>query len=183
MLCFGVYMSFQTYLEDKETMIGYKEVNAVVEGMYAGLGAGEEWLPVETDREELIDSTKAYDNEGNEIKGEKLEGYNKFVFEADMRKQYYDIPYIWYKGYVAEDSEGNSLNITKNENTGMVRVHISENSDSEELITVYYASTSCQKVAYMGSVLGIGIVILHIIMCKKLKVKESENDKLFEQIS
>ena len=175
-LCLGIYISYDTY-SGYYLNNGFEEVENVVNGVYPGLGGGEEWLPVETDLAELIDATKAYDNEGNAYVGEKINGCNKFIFSADMSKEYYDVPCIWYKGFVAEDSQGKFLEIDKTRETGMLRIYISENRDCEETITVYYKGTLIQKIAYVGNVIGIGILIIYLLFCRKevLKIKEDSD--------
>lgn len=175
-LCLGIYISYDTY-SGYYLNNGYEEVENVVNGVYPGLGGGEEWLPVETDLSELVDATKAYDNEGNMYTGKKINGCNKFIFSADMSKEYYDVPCIWYKGFVAEDSQGKFLEIDKTRETGMLRIYISENRDCEETITVYYKGTLIQKIAYVGNVIGIGILIIYLLFCRKevLKIKEDSD--------
>ncbi len=84
-----------------------------------------------------------------------------------MNSKYYDIPYVWYKGYRAVDSEGNEFEINKNKETGLVQVWLPEGGSGMEEITVYYAGTKYQKLAYMGTIIGIVLCTVYIMMSKK----------------
>lgn len=154
------------YLETDNTRI-----EQVINGEVAGLGAGEEWLPIETQREYLTEPEKAADNEGGIVLGEKKEGCTKFVFEADMSKKYYDVPYVWYKGYRAVDRKGNMFEINKNRETGLVQVWLPEGGTGKDEITVYYAGTKYQKLAYAGTIAGIFLGIVYVIINKKKEAR------------
>ena len=171
---FGILVSYNMY-SVYYLNTGFDDINAVIEGRYPGLGGGEEWLPIETQLDELVDSTQVFDDQGIRSVGEKINGCNQFIFEADMSRPFYDIPYVWYKGFEAIDSQGNPLRIDKNYETGMIRIYIDENRNENELITVYYKGTKYQKLAYAGSLLGICTVIIYIIVCKKDLVSYKRN--------
>lgn len=148
-------------------------IEQVVNGEVAGLGAGEEWLPIEAQREYLIQPETAIDNGGGSVSGKKMDGCTKFIFEADMSKTYYDIPYVWYKGYKAFDSKGNTYEINKNRENGLVQVWLPENGTGKEEITVYYAGTKYQKLAYAGTIAGILAGIVYVLANRK---KEAGKD-------
>lgn len=75
--------------------------------------------------------------------------------------------YIWYKGFAAYDSAGNSFDIEKNLDTGLVEVHMPEDGQGIEKITVSYVGTKYQKLAYCGSILGILMLLTYIIVTEK----------------
>ena len=174
-LAYGIFISYETY-SGFYLNVGYEEVNMVVEGKYPGLGGGEEWLPAETQLEELTDCTKVYDNEGNVITGEKSNGHNTFTFVADMSKEYYDVPCLWYKGFAAEDSQGEHCKIGKDPIRGMLRVYVPEQKEGEALVTVYYKGTTAQKVAYIGNMVGVIMMGAYLVLCKKdiIKIKDDK---------
>lgn len=177
-LCYGVYVSYETY-SGYYLNVGYDEINMVVEGQYPGLGGGQEWLPAETDFTKLVDCTLAYDNEGNRTIGEKLNGCNIYTFVAEMSKEYYDVPCLWYKGFVAENSEGERLITDKETGMGLLRVYTSDKQEGEELITVYYEGTLIQKIAYIANIFGGALLIAYYILCKKDLLKiESDNQNM-----
>ena len=53
------------------TNIDTSMVEAVEANSIAGISGGEEWLPINGDRQYMTDTETATDNEGNHIKGEK----------------------------------------------------------------------------------------------------------------
>ena len=162
----SILLSYQEYSEDYLKTDNVK-IEQVVKGEVAGLGAGEEWLPMETQREYLTQPDTAVDNMGEAVLGSKQKGCTQFVFEANLNSKYYDIPYVWYKGYRAVDSEGNEFEINKNKETGLVQVWLPEGGSGMEEITVYYAGTKYQKLAYMGTIIGIVLCTVYIMMSKK----------------
>lgn len=166
LLMFGMITSYRVFSEDY-LCLDNSRIEQVVNNEVAGLGAGEEWLPLETDREELTDSSISTDDMGHSITGQKINGYTKYIFEADLSRKYYIVPYIWYKGFAAYDSEGNSFDIEKNLDTGLVEVHMPEDGQGIEKITVSYVGTKYQKLAYCGSILGILMLLTYIIVTEK----------------
>lgn len=162
----SILLSYQEYSEDYLKTDNVK-IEQVVKGEVAGLGAGEEWLPMEMQREYLTQPDTAVDNMGEAVLGSKQKGCTQFVFEANLNSKYYDIPYVWYKGYRAVDSEGNEFEINKNKETGLVQVWLPEGGSGMEEITVYYAGTKYQKLAYMGTIIGIVLCTVYIMMSKK----------------
>ncbi|MBQ9990243.1 MAG: hypothetical protein IJP31_04800 [Lachnospiraceae bacterium] len=153
----GIFSYYQDY-SDHFLKTDYNEINEVIAGTVAGLGAGEEWLPIETDREEMTEPLIATDNEGNKVLGEKTNNNTVYRFTADLSKEYYDIPYIWYRGFKASDEQGNVYEIGQSRKTGMVIVHMPEGGEGSTLITITHGKTKWEKLSYL-STLG-GVVML-----------------------
>lgn len=165
-LAASIVLSNKTFSECYYS-ISDDHINKAINNEIAAFGAGEEWLPIMTNREEILDAEIAIDNEGNQVVGEKEQGYSRYVFIADLEKEYYNIPYIWYKGYIALDDQGNKFEISQNEDTGMVQVHIPEEAEGTAQIEVYYGGTKYQKLAYLANVIGIILFLFYIVSLKK----------------
>lgn len=170
-----IILSYHTFIASFLN-VGDEHINKVINNEIAAFGAGEEWLPIETDREEILDANFAFDNDGNRVIGEKKKGYTRFVFTADLEKEYYDLPYIWYKGYGAVDAYGNEFEFSKNRETGMLQIHMPDDAEGTTQIEVYYKGTKYQKLAYFANCIGIVLLIAYLITLKK------DNDILFSQI-
>ncbi len=114
----------------------------------AGFGAGEEWLPVETTREMINDLNQAIADDGTMVTGEKTEAYYRFI--ADAGKEYYDVPFIYYRGYQAVAEDGRRLKVDKNPETSMVRVFLpKEGMEAGKMeVAVRYEGTVLQKLSY-----------------------------------
>jgi len=173
-LCIGILLAVIRYGEhwkDRDSEIP----NEVVEGSIAGLGGGEEWLPINTDREKLQETEVATADNGKKVKGKKVNGFAKYVFNAQLEREYYEIPYIWYKGYKAKDAEGKSYEIDQNYTTGLVRVYMPNNGQMGiKEITVYYEGTKYQKISYIFSIIGIIMFALYVVYLNIMK-----NDKKY----
>lgn len=162
-------------------LLGYKDVNnnedfrADYRGRQphieiAGLGAGEEWLPLETTRECLTDSLTTYDAQGNAIIGEKI--YGEYYYISDG-SEYYIIPYIWYLGYEAQDeSLGINYQVEKNMEDGMVRVLT--HGESGTKIRVWYRGTKLQVISYVISLIGVLMVLFGFAIYKTRNYKRSK---------
>lgn len=171
------YQYMETRFEETEYLadrVLYEEI--------MGLGAGEEWLPVETTREMLINPTQAIASDGSMVEGEKKSG--TFTFVGNYEKEFYDVPFIWYKGYVAETQNGQKLNVVKNEDTGLVRVYTPEPKleRADDLdIKVWYAGTLIQELSYAITIISWLFLLAWVfyykktgrsfLMIKKTKVK------------
>lgn len=66
----SIILSYYTFMENFLNT-GDDHINKAVNNEIAAFGAGEEWLPIMTDREEMIDAQIAFDNEGSAVTGEK----------------------------------------------------------------------------------------------------------------
>ena len=152
---FGIGMINGLNMEDRTAeyseRIIYEEI--------AGFGAGEEWLPVETTREMLNDLNQAVADDGTTVSGEKAEGC--FRFTADAGKKYYDVPFIYYRGYGAMAEDGSRLEVDKNPETSMVRVFMPEDGTGAEgmEVIVRYKGTVLQKLSYMINTMAVAAMI------------------------
>lgn len=146
--------------------VSNEHINKVKNNEIAAFGAGEEWLPIETDRSEIIDAEIAIDNEGNQITGEKTKGYSRYFFVADLEKKYYNLPYIWYKGYCALDDNGNRYELSQNKETGMLQVYMPPNASGAARIEIYYEGTKYQRLAYLSTMIGIIVLGIYVLIHK-----------------
>ncbi|WMC91670.1 hypothetical protein [Kineothrix sp. MB12-C1] len=165
--------NLRTEREDFTDRVLYNEI--------AGIGAGEEWLPIETTREMMNAPNTATANDGTIVNGKKVSG--KFTFKADLSKEYYDIPFIWYRGYKAVSNKGDVFEIDKNPETSMVRVYVEEsNYSGEEEVTVWYNGTKIQKLAYVSNIMAIfgliSVILLRPWMSKKWREKSEKSHRL-----
>ncbi len=124
--------------------LGYRTLHEEI----AGLGAGEEWLPVQTTREYLKNPTIAKNSNGTSIEGKRVD--NCFVFTFGENAEYCDVPFVWYRGFCALTEDGKELQVSQVPETGLVRVN-TENLSASSEITVWYRGTWLQNVAYLIS--------------------------------
>lgn len=124
-------------------------VEAVENNSIAGIGGGEEWLPANGNREYMMDTEIAIDNDGNKVKGTKSKGYSVYTVTIDTGKDYYDLPYVYYKGYQAIGENGTDYEVELNYDTGMLRMLIPSDLSGTDKITVTYVGTKYQKLAYL----------------------------------
>ncbi|HIW49507.1 MAG TPA: hypothetical protein IAA10_00945 [Candidatus Blautia intestinavium] len=104
----------------------------------AGLGAGEEYLPLETTRDDLTTPDTAFSESGEAVAGTRRN--EVFFFSASPGSDYYDVPFVWYKGYRAYTENGDSLKVSKNPGNGLVRV-MTDSLEQTAVIRVFYAGT------------------------------------------
>ena len=116
--------------EDFGSRVLYQEI--------AGLGAGEEYLPLETTRDDLTTPNTAFSGTGETVAGTRRN--EVFLFSASPGSDYYDVPFVWYKGYRAYTEAGDSLKVVKNPGNGLVRV-MTDSLDQTAVIRVFYAGT------------------------------------------
>lgn len=151
------YRNFSSYYLKNDSTV----VEQIINGEIAGLGGGEEWLPVMTTREYMQEPEVTRDNSGQPVNGKKEKGDSQFRFQADLSKEYYDVPYIYYKGYRAYLKNGDRVEIEQNQDTGMIRVMMPGTSGTAE-VTVKYEMTKYQKISYIMLVVGIGVLLILI---------------------
>jgi hypothetical protein len=132
--------------------ISYEKINPVVNYEVACVGSGAEWLPVEVDPDLMHAPTIAVAADGNILRGSKTNRNRYFTFEADAAQEYYDVPFIYYRGYTAVDEHGNRYKVDKNPENSLVRVYMS--GSGTHTITVTYRQTRYAKMAYGISVVG-----------------------------
>lgn len=135
------------------------------------MGAGKEYLPLQTQRDVLVEPLIAYDEQGNQIEGNRIDG--KYVFETTDESMYYDVPLVYYKGYYAEDADGKvELSVSQVEKTGLVRVKIeSAGYEKPTQIVVWYRGTVAQKISY-GITAVSSILSVLVLICIGRKKKQ-----------
>lgn len=163
----AIYICFAIYPNSFENA-DRKIIEEVEDYTIAGAGAGQEWLPIETNLDELknnVDSAIAED--GSAVKGEKEDQNSRYSFQADLSHQYYDVPYIYYRGYIATDENGREYEVDKNPQNGLVRVLIPEQQTGNEIITVQYHDTKYAKFAYGVSLISMITGITYLFLKRR----------------
>ena len=117
----------------------------------AGLGAGEEYLPIETTRDDLTTPNIAFSELGGAISGTRIN--EAFLFPASPESDYYDVPYVWYKGYRACTDSGMQLETVKNPENGLVRV-LTDSLEQPTTISVCYSGTALTKLSCIISIIS-----------------------------
>ncbi len=162
------YMNFNDINNNVE---GVKTAEQIQTEMYSSptsIGGGKEYLPLEVNYEELTNQNQAISSSGDrvEIKKDNL----RCEFEYQDNSSWFDMPYIYYKGYKAnlEKTSGEIVNleIEKSEK-GLVRVKLDKSQEGK--IIVWYDGTMLQKVSYVVSLAG--IIACIIIFIRKHKIK------------
>lgn len=128
-----------------------------------GLGAGTEWLPDGGSQYAIDETERAIDPEGEGAYGVKY-GDGKYLdVYIRMDKEYYDMPYFYYKGYAAYllDDAGNpvqELEVVKapEERHAYVRVVLPEGGSGIGHVMVIYRKTLLQKLAYLVNAVFLG---------------------------
>ena len=128
---------------------------------YFGDGdGGMEWLPLNMGRDSLLEYQKAYADNGDGADGTKLNGDTLYQVYLMSDHKWYDIPYVYYKGYHAYLDNGEELRTDENTVSGKVRVYMPENAEDIIRITVCYRKTAIQKLSYIISFISIvGVMI------------------------
>ena len=123
-------------------------------------------------REHMQSFQTAFGSDGREVKGQKSNNCSKFVFLANLGEKYYDIPYVYYKGYAAYTESGQRLEITQIDSNGLIRVFMPANTSGIEQVTVKYIGTKYQKLSYL--LLAVGIVtFVGLYISKRKKMNSS----------
>lgn len=112
-------------------------------------------------------------NDGTEAKYQKEDTYLAFIVD-DKTYEYADVPYIWYKGYVAYDEGGNEYR-TSMSDMGFVRVEF-DGVKPEGNIYVEYQLTTLQIVSYTVSIVSVVALIGFGIFTKMRSSKKSKED-------
>lgn len=144
---------------------GYGETFSLETGLLtdriAGLGAGEEWLPEGANRDALTEPEKSYDPTKGGADGTKYRNGKYYEVYVPMKWEYYDVPYLYYKGYEAYllDENGNpteQLKTGKADGGGFVRVYLPNGDGSVGHVMVIYRKTFLQKLAYLVNIVFLG---------------------------
>lgn len=155
LLAFCMYFGLSYIAEDVENV---KDMgNMVIYEEIAGIGAGEEWLPVETTREVLTTPMVAFSEEGKAFYGSRRG--KDFYYTVDGTSAAYKIPLIWYQGYRAETADGVRLQIQKRENDGLISVYGIPQAQ-KTVIHLWYAGTLCQTASYLVSFLTVIVIMI-----------------------
>lgn len=164
-MLFNVYILSNTDINFNS--VRFFTYESLVEGVDQEI-ASKEYLPEETDLEELNDCT-LYNINDKETKLNFNQIGNKITFEYENKDldMQINIPLLYYKGYTAqiEDENGikTKLETTKNEENGFVLV--TGDKSLSGTITVKYEMTIVQIICYIIS--SISIVGLIIYITKK----------------
>lgn len=138
------------------------------------LGGGKEWMPLaENTVYQRVHPEEAVGNDGVCIQGEKKGLTFKFHYHAaDSVTESFEIPYLYYKGYVASyanEREKGEIAVTKSSN-GLVQIQVPQNiGNSDVAITIQYKYTRITKVSIIVSVLSL---IIYVAMFATGKKKE-----------
>lgn len=139
-----------------------------------------EWIPwasqVNIDTVKTLTDTLTLDN-GKEISFGRHNGLLKFNLPKDGA-EYADIPFIWYKGYTANDEEGQELETSMND-LGMLRVN-TLNAKGE--ITVEYKYTLIKIISPIISIAAV-LILTVIFILKKIRNKKKVQLELNSQIN
>lgn len=169
---------FNSYILD-ETDINFNSVRfSTYESLIQGVDqeiASKEYLPEETDLEELEDCT-LYNINDKERKINFSQTGNKIEFEYEPSEldMQINIPLLYYKGYVAEiekeNGETEKLEVSKNKDNGFVLVEGDKALSGK--ITVKYSLTTIQIVSYIVSLVTFIILVTYIIYKKYKNLKK-----------
>ena len=127
----------------------------------AGLGAGEEYLPIETTRDDLTTPNIALSEQGEAISGTHVN--EVFLFPASPEASYYDVPFVWYKGYEAYTDDGIQLETVKNPGNGLVRV-LTNTLEQSTTISVFYSGTALTQISCIISIASFLILFIYGIL-------------------
>lgn len=169
---------FNVYILN-ETNINFNSVRfftyeSLVEGIDQEI-ASKEYLPEETDLEDLNDCT-LYNINDKETKFDFSQVGNKITFEYENKEldMEINVPLLYYKGYKAhiesENGEITKLETLKNNENGFVLVK--GDKDLSGTITVKYSITAVQIICYLISFIsfiGLILYIIYNIMRKKIR--------------
>lgn len=164
-LIFAICLSIQFLSDDKKInhLITLEKLESNMYQNPTSIGGGTEYLPVEVDYSTLNTPTQAISNTGEKIDIIKTNLRCEF-YKNNSERSWYDIPYIYYYGYVAniknDLGETLPLEVTKS-NSGLVRVIIPENTNGT--ISIWYNGTKIQKISYIISLSTLFILFLFIL--------------------
>ncbi len=122
----------------------------------AGIGAGEEWLPAVTTRENLQQPGIVISNTGKSYIGE-FQG-RELVVRLKKEDAPYQLPLVWYKGYHAETEDGSTGEINRRGSDGLVE--LTNIPEKETVVRIWYLGTPFQRICYIINVCAVGVVLL-----------------------
>ena len=121
----------------------------------AGIGAGEEWLPAVTTRENLQQPGIVVSNSGKSYIGE-FQG-RELVVRLKKEDAPYQLPLVWYKGYHAETEDGSAGEINRRGSDGLVE--LTDISEKDAVVRIWYLGTPFQKICYIINVCAAGTML------------------------
>ena len=171
-LLISVFFFVQYYISDYKYPVlieSQEEVNKKIYILWNSIGGGTEYLPIETELNELYSPNKAIANNGDKI--DVIKTNLRVEFEkTNQEHKSFEIPFIYYYGYVADitDINGNTvpLIVEKSEN-GLVQIKTEENIGT---IHVWYNGTRLQKISYIIAMITYLFVFCYTIFIIKKKV-------------
>lgn len=156
-VCSAYIVLVELYIPSvRDGQINDEIINEVETYSVAGVGAGQEWLPIETDIYAL-ESRKdiSIADDGTEVTGSRTNYSREYSFEADLSKEYYEAPVIYYRGYTAVDDKGNTYSVDESYHTGLLKIFMPEGRSGKATIHVSYKGTKYQIMAYAISVIAL----------------------------
>lgn len=177
-MSFTAFTSFknndQGYYDYSNDYYSYKPFTANV--------IGGEWLPkavedtdivlntcdiAKTDKGEIIPIERNKNSLSLDIKNDK----GGHVIENDDI-EYIDVPFIYYKGYTAQDENGNELSVDGTGENGYLRVYMGNGDVKINHINVRYTGTLIQKISTAISIaafLSLAVLVYIYIKRKNLR--------------
>jgi len=148
------------------------EENVVESNMYSlwnSIGGGCEYLPLETNLEDLLYPQYIMADDEEKIECTKTFGRIEFI-KTNSEQNLMKVPLIYYYGYVADIIEENGivtpLEVRKTEN-GLVEIITEEKIGK---IRIWYNGTKIQKISYIVSIFSFAIIVTYLLF-KYIKLK------------
>ncbi len=123
---------------------------------------GGEWLPVTADDREALtaEADIAVADDGTRLQADRYKNEIRLDSVPDTA-EYVDVPFVYYKGYAATDSDsGTGLSVSKEGRNGCVRVY----TGGARSIRVYYRGTPVQHISDVVSVVCAITLAVYLIM-------------------
>ena len=139
--------------------------------------SGAEWLPVECEPSACTEPNYSRASDGAGADGFKHENAKYYEVWADLSKEYYYVPYVYYYGYRAylvdddlKPTEELKVGEAYDDN-GYVRVFMPEGRSDFGHLLVTYKKTTVQKTAYVISAVTAVLLVaaLALEICRKRK--------------
>ena len=157
-------------LNDKRVLYTDTKITDIDHGDGSG---GLEWLPLKNGRN-FNEPNKAVANDGSGADGIKEKTNTEYKVWLLTEKEWYDIPYVYYKGYHAYLENGVELASDVNHKTGLFRVYMPKDSEDEIItVVVKYIPTVLQKISYIISI-GYAVFLVVFIIREIRKCKQGE---------
>lgn len=127
---------------------------------------GGEWLPSRVSDMELLveQSENAYSSSGESAYFERMK--NEIVISSAEQSEYYDVPFVYYKGYAAKGEDGTEFRVSGEGNNGLTRIYTNGYTGG---VRVYYRGTFMQHIALGATISGIVLLVLALIMSRRKK--------------